>query len=136
MALLAIGWAWLLPALSGTLTFILRCKPCLIALAVIVALVASNWLGQHKARTECREGQMAARLANKQADLDNAKKAAADAKARADAIEGDASDQRKEDAGYIASLKNRPACDLTDDDISGLPNHRNRNGARPSRPAR
>jgi phage I-like protein len=127
---------WALSAAAPVGRAAVRCKPCLIALAVIVALVGANWLGQRKARTECREAQMAAKLANQRADLENAKKAEADAKARAAQIEGDASDQRKEDASYIASLKGRPACDLTDDDISGLPNHRNRNGARPSRPAR
>jgi hypothetical protein len=126
---------WALSTAAPVGRAVLRCKPCLIALAFGVALVASNWLGQHKARTECREAQLQARLANQRADLENAKKAAADAAARAHAIEVDASDQRKEDAAYIASLKNRPACDLTDDDIRGLPNHRNRNGARPSRPA-
>lgn len=133
--MIAAAWTWALPYVLKSGAFLFRCKPCLIALAVVIALMASNWLGQHKARTECREAQLQARLANQRADLENARKAAADAKSRADRIEVEASDQRKEDAAYIASLKGRPACDLTDADIDGLPNHRNRNGARPSRPA-
>lgn len=129
---------WLLWALSAAAPVgraLLRCKPCLIALAVGIALFSAHWLGAHKARIECQEAQLRARLANKQADLDNARKAEADAKSRAKAIEDNASDQRKEDAEYIASLKARPACDLTDADIRGLPNHRNWNSARPARPA-
>ena len=136
MGALLLAWGWLLPILSGVFKAVLRCKPCLIALAIVAALVTSFWLGQHKARLECQEAQLMAKLANQRADLESAKKAEADAKSRADKIEGEASDQRKEDADYIARLKGRPACDLTDDDISGLPNHRNRNGARPSTPAR
>lgn len=126
---------WL--ALAGkVLAWLLGCRQCLYVMAIGAALVGSNWLGQHKARTECREAQVRARLANAQADLAETKRAAADANARANAIEANASDQRKEDAAYIASLKARPACDLTDADIGGLPNHRNRNGARPAARAR
>lgn len=127
---------WALSLAAPALKAVLRCKPCLIALAVVVALVASNWLGYRKAELKCREAQLSARLANQQADLAAAKRAAADAKSRADKIEDEASDQRKEDADYIARLKARPACDLTDADISGLPNHRHRNGARSAAPTR
>lgn len=135
---MAALWAWLLPLVVQSFRTLLRCKPCLVVVGVIGLVIASNQLGQHKARTECREAQLQARLANQRADLENAKKAATDAKSRADLIEGEASDQRKEDADYIARLKTRPGpgCDLTDDDIAGLPNHRHRNGARPAAPAR
>lgn len=129
---IAAVWTWLLPVLRT----LLGCKRCLVILAVGVALVVSNQLGQHKARTECREAQLQARLANQRADLENARKAEADAKSRVSEIEVQSSDQRKEDAEYIATLKARPSCDLTDDDIRGLPNHRHWNRARPAASAR
>jgi uncharacterized protein YlxW (UPF0749 family) len=131
---MTVLWTWALPILRA----LLGCKRCMIVLAIGVALIVANQLGQHKARTECQEAQLHARIAKQRADLENAKKAEADAKARATEIEDQASDQRKEDADYIARLKDRPnaSCDLTDDDIRGLPNHRHRNGARPAGPAR
>lgn len=132
---LAAAWAWLLPVMRA----LLSCKRCMVILAVGVALIAANQLGQHKARTECREAQLQARLANQRADLENARKAEADAKSRTAQIESDASDQRKEDADYIARLESRPmpaACLLTDDDIAGLPNHRHRHRPRSAAPAR
>lgn len=115
---------------------ILRCRVCLITVAVVAALIGSNWLGYKRARTECQEAQLNARLAIQRADLEAAKKAERDANTRADEIEESASAQRKTDADYIASLKSRPACDLTDADIRGLPNHKHGNGARPAAGAR
>lgn len=129
---LAAAWAWLLPVLRT----LLGCKRCMAVLVIGLALIGANLLGQHKARTECREAQLQARIAKQRADLENAKKAEIDAKSRVNEIEVQASDQRKEDAEYIASLKSRPACDLTDDDIRGLPNHRHWNRARSAAPAR
>jgi len=134
MSFAAAALAWLLP----TLRALWGCKRCMIGLAFVAVAVTSNQLGQHKARVECQEAQLRAKLANKQADLDNARKSAADATLRADLIERNASEQSQKDADYIASLEARPipaACLLTDDDINSLPNHRKRNGAR-SAPAR
>jgi hypothetical protein len=103
---------------------IMRCKPCLYALAVIVAMSGSWWHGNHTASVACRESELAAELRNKQIDLDNAHKAMADETERVKSIEDQANARQKNDADYIAHLEKRPACLLDDADVGGLqPTH-------------
>ncbi|WP_434888745.1 hypothetical protein [Bradyrhizobium sp. HKCCYLS2038] len=59
-------------------------------------------------------------LALRTRELDAAKKAAEDAKRRADEIEAAATSQRQSDADYIGSLQAKPACALGDDDLRNL----------------
>jgi apolipoprotein N-acyltransferase len=115
------------PLITSAVRALLRCRPCLYALAILAALLAAFWSGHHVAVVACRADEMAAELANKQADLDNAVQAKNDAAKRAALIEATANDQQTKDAKYIASLKKRPnaACALDDSDIGtgGMRNH-------------
>lgn len=119
-----------IPILQSIVAQILRCKPCLYVLAVIGMCIASWWYGHHQAVLDCRAGELAAELRNKQADLDAANAAASDEKARAKSIEESANVQRSNDAAYIASLEARPACLLDDGDIGGVPNDKSRPGSK------
>lgn len=119
-----------IPLLQSIVTRVLACKPCLYAVAIIAACSASWWFGHHQAVLDCRAGELAAQLASKQADLDNARIAAANEVARATIIEETANDQRSKDAAYIASLEARPSCALDDGDLlGGLPDHKSRPGS-------
>jgi apolipoprotein N-acyltransferase len=117
-----------MPILQNIVARILSCRPCLYAVAIIAACITSWWFGHHQAVLDCRAGELAAELRNKQADLDNARKSAADEAARATTIEASANDQRSKDAAYIATLEARPACALDESDLGGVP------GRRKSRP--
>jgi hypothetical protein len=118
--------AVVIPLLESIVAFILKCKPCLFAIAFVVACSASWWHGHHTAAVACRESELAAELRNKQIDLDNAKKAKDDETERANTIEAGANDQHTKDAAYIEELKNRPdpTCVLDDIDLGGVPNRR------------
>jgi hypothetical protein len=112
------------PILQSIVTWILKCKPCLYALAVAVLMFSSWWLGHHQAVLDCRAGELAAELRNKQIDLDEAKKAAADESTRANTIEAQSNDQHAKDLAYISELKNRPdpSCAFDDGDLpDGVP---------------
>ncbi|WP_154071149.1 hypothetical protein [Bradyrhizobium lablabi] len=106
--------------------FILGCKPCLFALSIVAALFIGAIYGARVESAKCRAGELAAKLAAQQADLDNAKKSAADEAARATTIEATANDQRSKDAAYIATLEARPSCALDDVDLGRMPNHKSR----------
>jgi hypothetical protein len=112
------------PVLQRVVEWLLGCKKCLYALAIVAVAFAAFWGGHHRAVLDCRADALAAQLAAKQADLDHAKKSAADEAKRANTIEASANDQKSKDAAYIAALESRPACALDDADISGLPNKR------------
>jgi hypothetical protein len=127
--------AVVIPVLESIVAFIMKCKPCLYAIALIAACSAAWWHGHHTAVIACREGELAAELRNKQVDLDNAKKAKDDETERANKIEAGANDQHEHDAAYIEQLKNRPdpTCLLDDPDLIGVPNHQSGpGGAKPS----
>ncbi|MDB6086565.1 MAG: hypothetical protein JWN43_4446 [Gammaproteobacteria bacterium] len=113
-----------IPIVQSVTAAILKCKPCLIALAIVAALFIGALYGSHVATAKCKAGALAAELRNKNIDLDKAKKSEADQTERANTIEAQSNDQREKDAAYIAALENRPACALDDSDIDGLPNHK------------
>ncbi len=100
---------WLLALLS--------CRPCLYVLAVVASLGGAWWHGHHTAVLACREAELQAVVRNQRIDLEIANKATVDEANRAIEIEVNASEQRKKDAEYIASLKAIPACALTDADL-------------------
>lgn len=126
--------AVVIPILQSIVSFILKCKPCLIAIAIIVACSASWWHGHHTAVVACRESELAAELRNKQIDLDNAKQAKDDESHRANTIEAESNDQHAKDAAYIEELKNRPmpSCALDDGDVGGVPDRSSRPGGKKS----
>lgn len=112
-----------IPILQNTVTWLLKCKPCLYAIVIVALCSASWWHGHHTAVLKCREGELAAKLAAQKADLDHAKQSAADEAEKASRIEADANDQKQKDAAYIESLQKRlvPACLLDDADLGGVP---------------
>jgi hypothetical protein len=114
--------AVVIPVLENLVTWLLRCKPCLFAMAIAGACFASWWFGHHQAVLQCREAELAAQLRNKQFDLERERQAKADAEQRAKEIEESANERAQKDADYISKLKDKPACLLDDDDIGGLPN--------------
>jgi hypothetical protein len=122
--------AIVIPVLESIVAFIMKCKPCLYAIALIAACSAAWWHGHHTAVLACRQDELSAELRNKQIDLDNAKKSAANEASRASKIEADANDRQTKDAAYIEQLKNRPdpLCVLDDPDLRGLRNHKSRPG--------
>ncbi len=123
-----IAAAVLFPAVViPILQSIMRCKPCLYALAVMVLMGGSWWHGHHTAVLACRESELAAELRNKNIDLENERKAKADAEKQVKEIEDSSNERAKTDAEYIERLKAKPACLLDDDDIGGM-----RDTARPS----
>lgn len=113
------------PVIQSAVTALIRCRPCLYAIAAVFAVLAAFWGGHHTAVVACRADALAAELAMKQADLDNAVKAKNDATGRANLIEAKASDQKSKDAKYIAGLKAKSGCALDDSDIGtgGMRNH-------------
>jgi hypothetical protein len=115
-----------IPILQNLVSWLIRCKPCLYALVLCAACFASWWFGHHQAALECREEALAAELRNKQFDLENEQKAKADAEKRAKEIEDSSNERAKSDAEYIERLKAKPACELDDDDIGGMPNNKSR----------
>jgi hypothetical protein len=121
-----------IPVLQSIVSQILKCKPCLCAIILIGACWASWWFGHHKAVLDCRAGELAAKIAAQQADLDNAKKSAADEANRANTIEATANDQRDKDAAYIATLQARPTCDLDESDLGIVPNRQSRPSSKKS----
>lgn len=124
-----------IPLLTKATDFLLRCKPCLVALAIGAAALGGWWYGHHAATAECREAEMAAELANREADLEAASKARSDETQRANAIAARARTREKDDADFIAHLKGRKACLFDDDDVGddGVPDNTSR--ARRARPA-
>lgn len=118
--------AVVVPVLQNLVSWLLRCKPCLYALAVAGLMAACWWHGHHQAVLECREAELAAVIRNQEFDLATAQNAKADADKRARDIEESANEQAKKDADYIATLKAKPACELDDDDIGGMPNDKSR----------
>lgn len=107
-----------IPILRQIGLYIAGCKVCLVVLAIIVALIVGYFTGHHRAVVACKADALAAQLAAKQADLDNAKKAKTDADQRAQTIQDNANDQHTKDQEYIKSLESRPACALDDSDIA------------------
>ena len=114
------------PVIQAAVSAILRCKPCLIALALVGTAIGFYWFGHHQAEISCRANELAAELAAKNADIDAAIKAKADATERANKIAEDANAQRQKDADYIATLKKKPSCILDGNDVGGTNGLRDR----------
>lgn len=117
--------AVVIPVLQNLVSWLLRCRPCLYALAVAVLMAVSWWLGHHQAVLACREAELSAELRNKQFDLERERTAKADAEKRAQEIEDSANERAKTDAEYIEKLKAKPACLFDDDDV-GVSNDKSR----------
>lgn len=125
IALLVLFPAVVGPIVQQVTAAILRCKPCLIALAALALSISFFWAGYHQAKRADRTAELAAQLAIKNADIEIAKKAKYDETERANRIEEHANAQHQKDLDYINSLTARPACRLDGNDIGGL---RNRTG--------
>jgi len=108
-----------IPILQNIVSWLLKCKRCLYALAIIGACLASWWSGHHTAVVACRESELSAELRNREIDLEKASQARSDETARANKIEGDASDQHAKDLKDIAELKKRPTTCVFDDTDAG-----------------
>lgn len=89
--------------------------------------------GWHSADNQWQARALQSKLDAANADLDNMKRAAADASLRAEAIEGDLSTERGRTASYVDYLRTHKVggCDLGDPDISGMSGPSGR--ARPAR---
>jgi hypothetical protein len=118
--------AVVIPILENFVSWFLKCKPCIYAMAIVAACFASWWFGHHQAVLQCREAELAAELRNKQFDLEREQQGKADAERRAKEIEDSANERAQKDADYIAKLKDKPACLLDDDDIGGMPDDKSR----------
>lgn len=108
------------PILSAVVTRFLACRACIAAAAFAIALVGSYWVGHYDASSDCKADKIAAQLATKNRDLENAQKAKDDETQRANKIEADANARQKDDADYIATLEGRPSCALDDSDLDGV----------------
>lgn len=123
-----------IPILQSVVSAILRCKPCLYALAVMALMGGSWWHGHHTAVLACREAELTAELRNKQIDLENERIAKAEAERQVKEIEDSSNERAKSDAEYIERLKSKPACLLDDDDIGLLNGTRSGKKDAPVRP--
>lgn len=101
-----------IPVLQSVVSAILKCRPCLIALvffaSVSGALYGGYWYGRSIEKAVCREGELAAELANREADLEAQSKARSDETERANRLERAAADRALSDAAFIKSLQDRP----------------------------
>lgn len=122
LLLAAPGVGSIISAGSAVFGAILRCTVCMIAIAIVAAFIAGDIRGKHRAEAACEAENLAAQLAAKNADLANARKAAADAAFRAATIQKDADDEKQRMETYVAELQSRPApaCNLTDADLRGM----------------
>lgn len=107
---------------SAVFGAILRCTVCMIAIAIAAAFIAGDIRGKHKAEGVCQADKLRAELATKNADIENARRAAADATLRASAIQVDVDAANKRADDYAEELKKRPvpSCGLTDADLRRL----------------
>lgn len=110
------------PIATAAINWLLRCRPCLVALALVAAWTAGDLTGRHKANQRCAAAQLRAELAVKNDDLAKARESEADARARVSALEAERAAQKKETESYVESLKRRAdgRCLATDADVRGL----------------
>ncbi len=122
------------PILQKTVEWLLGCKRCLYALAIVALALAAFWGGHHKAVLDCRADNAAAALRNQQLDLDIAHRAAEAESTLIKSIEDKASAREKKDDGYVAKLESHPApaCALDDNDGDGLSNYQSGAGNKTS----
>jgi hypothetical protein len=108
-----------IPVLQSVTSAILKCKPCMIALAILTALFVGALYGSHVATAKCKAGQLAAELRNKQIDLDVASETAKEADTARSESADRAVQSEKKVAEYAKALKDRPnsACILGVDDF-------------------
>jgi hypothetical protein len=108
-----------IPILQSIVSAILKCKPCLIALAIFASLFVGALYGSHVATAKCKAGQLAAQLHNKQIDLDVASETAKEADMARSESADRAVQSEKKVAEYAKALKDRPnsACILGVDDF-------------------
>ncbi len=121
------------PLISSVAKRFFECLWCVVVLVAVLMCVGSYWVGHWDAAADCRAGEMAAQLRNARIDAENAKKSADDEFERANQIEAQSNDQRSKDAAYIKTLESRPACNLDDSDLGGMPDNRPR--SRSTKPA-
>ncbi len=125
--------AVIVPLISRLAKAFMECVPCIVAVSCVLACLGAYWVGHHAAASDCRAAELRAELRNKQIDLDEANKAKADEASRANTIEAQASDQRKEDLAAIADLKKRPpTCAFDDVDAGSVPDDKSGTGRKKS----
>ena len=114
----------------------LACGFCQVIVLVLAVSIGSYYFGHYQAASECRAEALAAELAAKNADLEEAKKAQSDAESKVATIEEEAAAEKQRTADYVEELKKRPvnaACNLTDDDLRGLQSRPSATGKKPAR---
>lgn len=111
-----VGWFPLLKYVPAIGPYVPLAR--LVAMLVVVAI--SFLLGFRTSDERESMEKLRATLAARDADIAIAAKSTAFLQARVNEIEAAADVQRGTDADYIASLKSRPACVLTDNDLRGL----------------
>jgi hypothetical protein len=110
--------------ISSLVGALLRCTPCLIALAVGVAWLAGDIHGHRKADAACRAADIAMQLKAAQRDATIAADTARLAQSQADDLSKLNEDLNRKVSDYESSLKNRPGpgCPLSADDLRRLRN--------------
>ena len=101
-----------IPVLQSLVSAILKCRPCLIAIvytaSVTGALYGGYWYGRHIEKEACKQDELAAELANREADLAAQSKARSDETERANRLERGAAERALQDAQFIKGLQDRP----------------------------
>ena len=136
IAFIVLAPAIAVPLLTSVFNVLIKCRPCLVAIAIVTAAIAGNIHGHTKEAAKCRAAELDAQLRNQRVDLDNARRSAADEARRATIIQETSDVQRRKDADYIATLEGRPACALDDSDLGGVRKQSRPGRAKPAAGAR
>lgn len=117
-----------IPLISSIAKRFLECLWCIVAVVAVLMCVGSYWVGHWDAESDCRAGELEAKLRNARIDAENAEKSKQDESNRANAIEAAASARQKDDHDYITHLEGRPSCNLDDNDLGRVRNDKPRTG--------
>lgn len=113
-----------LPLAISVLGAILRCKPCLIALAIIAAFITGDIRGHRLSDAKCKAADIAMQLKAAQRDASIAADTAKLAKQQADELSKANDDLNRKVTDYETVIAKRggPGCPLTGDDVRRLRN--------------
>jgi len=118
-----------IPVLKSAVAWVIRCKPCLAAMAIFAAAFGGYLYGSYEAESACRASELSAKLEAQRLDLQAAKEAAEQAAMARDESAARAAESEQKVAEYAEALKRRPAnaaCTLVPDDFDGVRNDKGR----------
>jgi hypothetical protein len=102
------------PLISSMAKRFLECLWCVVAVVAVLMCVGSYWVGHWDAESDCRAGEIEAKLRNARIDAENA---ADDEFQGASEIETTAKARQNDDHDYITHLEARPSCNLDDNEL-------------------